>query len=203
MKRHLIQLDDSEAVPTTPARERLAHLLKAKEAAAAEVREVQARIARLAELAKVADPIRAKLAELESAEATRFAEWAKGDAGVPVPPADSTARTDLQRELADAQSRADAANRAIAAMSHETAEANAKSAAADKALPMAAAVVALEELAPIVEAARIAVAKDQRDANEGPDPVERNARRVIGTGRTARWPSGVHGRLRRGQQSRQ
>ena len=147
-------------VAVTPARERLAFLLQAKADAAAEVREVQARIARLTELAKVADPIRARLAGLESAEATRFAEWAKGDPGVPVPAAeDSTARTDLLRELSDAQSRADAATRAVAGMSHETADAHAKSVAADKALPMAAAVVALEELAPIVEAARIAVAK--------------------------------------------
>lgn len=159
MKLHLIQPDDNVEAPLSPARERLAHLLKAKEAAAAEVAEAAGRVNRLNALVTGADPIRAKLAGLDAEEAQKFADWAKSDSSEPIPAANIAARVDLQRELIDAQAKADAASRAAAGMSHEIANANAKSVAADKALPLAAAVVALEELAPIIEAARIAVAK--------------------------------------------
>jgi hypothetical protein len=142
----------------TPARLNLARLHEARAEAASEANEARARIARLAEIAKAADPIRAKLGALDAQEAANFAAWSS-DPGAPVPAADTAARVALQRELADAQAQADAASRAIAGMGHETTTANAKVAAAEAQVPLAAAVVVLEALGPIADEARAAVAK--------------------------------------------
>ena len=158
MKLHLIQPDDNEAVPMTPARERLAHLLKAKADAAAEVAEAQARVDRLRALATGSSPIEAKLAALDAEEAPRFSLWAKAKPRLPPPAADTKTRTDLLRELSDAKAAGEAQPpEPSAGMSHETADANAKAAAVDPAIPLAAALVGLEELGPIAEEARAAV----------------------------------------------
>jgi hypothetical protein len=150
-------IPDTDAAPMTHARERLAYLLKAKEAAAAEVKEAQARISRLQALASAADPVKAKLAALDAEEAQRFATWARESDSSPVPAAETAARTSLLRELSEAQATADGASRAISGMSHEIAEAHAKVQAAESHIPVAAATAALEELGPIAESARAAV----------------------------------------------
>ena len=142
----------------TPARERLAHLHKARAAAAAEVAEAQARVSRLRALADAAAPVKARLAALDAEEAARFSVWAKSEADAPPPAADNAARIDLQRELADAEARAAAASRALSGVEHEKAQAAAKAAAVEAAIPVAAAHAVLEELATIGEEARAAVA---------------------------------------------
>jgi hypothetical protein len=141
----------------TEARTSLARLHSARSEAAAEARGAQSRIDRLAELANAVAPIAAKLAVLDANEAEAFAAWARSPAS-PAPSPDTSARVDLQRELAEAQATADAATRAVPAMRREVDVANAKAAAAAEAVPLAAALVALEELPPMIEAAKAAVA---------------------------------------------
>jgi hypothetical protein len=140
------------------ARTTLARLLDARTEAAEEANEARARIARLECLAHSAEQVRAKLSALDAEEAARYSAWSR-DASLPAPSPDTTKRTDLSRELSEAQSRSDAAHRAMAVMRGEVDAAIAKSNAAESALNFAAAHVALEEMADIATEARAAVAK--------------------------------------------
>jgi hypothetical protein len=140
----------------TSARLRLGELIAARNEAAAEVTAAQSRLSRLTTLADSAAPIRAKIAELDASEAAIFGEWSKADSG-PVPSPDTATRAALLAALADSQAQADAGERAASAVRNEIADANAKLAAADAGLALAAGYVALEELKPIADAARAAM----------------------------------------------
>lgn len=141
-----------------PARVRLAELLDAKAEALAERQEAQARVARLTALAGTAAPIRAKLAAIEAEETSRFGEWSRSGDGPP-PAVDTAARTDLQRELAEAQSRADAGARAVEAVRADMNEAGARSTALDRELQFATLGVALESFHPLADEARDIMAR--------------------------------------------
>jgi hypothetical protein len=148
----------SKPNPPSPARLRLRELIAAKTEAASEAAEARGRISRLADLAESAAPVRAKLAALDASEASAFAAWSRAPAS-PVPTPDSVARIDLTRDLAEAQSRADAASRAMQAMAGESEAANVKSATADAALNATAVKVALEEMQPLADEARTVMAR--------------------------------------------
>jgi hypothetical protein len=152
--------------PPSEARLRLGELHQARNAGAAEMREAQSRIDRLSALSQTAAPIRAKLAALDASEAHAFASWSR-DPGSPAPAVDSAARTDLQRELAAAQATGDAAARATDGVRSEVAAAQAKVAEVEREIRFAAGLVALEELGPLADEAKAAVAKMDRLRMEG------------------------------------
>lgn len=142
----------------SPARVALASLLESRAEAAADMREAQARIDRLSALATAAEPVRAALARLDAAESQAFAAWSS-DPTLPVPMPASAERINVQRELADAQSKADAASRAIEGLRGETAACAANLAVVERRLNFATCEVALEELAPIADEARTSIAR--------------------------------------------
>ena len=143
---------------STAARVKLAELLDAKAEAIAERQEAQARVARLSALATAPDKPRAALARLNAAEAEAYATWSRNPDSPP-PNVDSAARTDLQRELAEAQSRADAGARAVEGVRADMNAADARSNALDRELQFAVASVALEELQPLADDAREVMAR--------------------------------------------
>ena len=144
---------------SSEARTSLARLIDARTEAAEEVREAQARIARLSALAESATPVRGRLAALDAAESRTYADWSRGDPTAPPPAADTAARVALINELAGAESTAAAAERAIEGMRAEVNAARVKANAADQALGVAVATVALESLAPVADEARNIMAR--------------------------------------------
>ena len=143
----------------TPARMALARLHEARSEAAAEANEARARIGRLAEIAKSADPIKTKLGALDAQEAANFSAWSRGDFDTPV-----SGRRHRRPRCASARAcrRSGASGRRKPRHRWhwpEVAAANAKVAAAEAQVPLAAAVVMLETLGPIADEARAAVAK--------------------------------------------
>jgi hypothetical protein len=142
---------------SSEARTALARLIDAKAAAADESREAQARVDRLTALAGAAEPVRAKLSALDASEAQAFADWAR-DSSLPVPAADTAARVDITRELAEAEAKGAAASRAVSAMRGEIELAHVKANEADQALAAAVMTVALEAVGPIADEARAAMA---------------------------------------------
>ncbi len=142
---------------SSEARVHLAELIEARAEARAEVADAEARVVRLSALATAADKPRSALARLDAEEAQQFAEWSRNP-DAPPPVADSAARTDLQGEIAEAQSSADAAARAVDQVRQDVLAAHGKLTTAKSAIKLAAGRVAIEELAPIAEAARAAVA---------------------------------------------
>jgi hypothetical protein len=141
----------------TESRTALARLIDVRNEAANEAREAQQRIERLTALSTAAVEPRAALARLDAESAAAMAAWSR-DPSLPIPAPDTAERTNLQRELAQATAKADAAGRAVESMRAEVNAAGVKASAAERELNFAAAYVALEELQPVIDSAHAAMA---------------------------------------------
>jgi hypothetical protein len=134
---------DSASI-VSAARQRLASMIAAREEISASIERTNAALTRLASQQTAEGPLVGELAALDAAEAAKMNDWARSSEGdAPLP--DVAKREALNRKLADARAKAEAARRAESGLQAELARESAKLPAIARAMDIAIAEVLVEE----------------------------------------------------------
>jgi hypothetical protein len=108
----------------TPARQELARLLDARDAAGAESGVLLERVARLARAAEAIQPLETELTALGIREAAAALVWVEADDGSDAPVADVAKRAEIESKLTAARAQATAADGATASVSSQITRVN-------------------------------------------------------------------------------
>jgi hypothetical protein len=141
-----------------PARAALEELIDSKSAALKQDAEIREKIARFDELASTSvDAVQAELNALDAEERGAWDTWVRGNPSKPAPIADADKRADINRRLAEARAKADAAERGATELRSQLNAHASTIAQADREIASAIPGVLLDEFqGPLIEDVRAA-----------------------------------------------
>jgi hypothetical protein len=149
-------------VELTPARRHLAELIAKRDEAGKESDVLQVRIARLVRAQDDVRKIESELTALGIQESAEMLSWVQRDDGTPAPAGFASRRADLESKLATARAAARAGDAATASLSSQVTRVNTGLANLSVPLSLAAAAVVAEEMTPLLDDMRAAVAEIER-----------------------------------------